>query len=160
VKVRVSSRYSFSITEEPAARTFPTSAGTLGVVRCADRVFEQPIQERALEPRDVVQAAIDAYHDHDLDRCLSYYAPDVVVKDAHGNVVMDGSDAVRARYARSMAENPDIHYYIPNRISLGAFVVDEEHVTGFTKPGSPADLRAVLIYRFSGELIREITILT
>ena len=59
-----------------------------------------------------------------------------------------------------MAENPDIHYYIPNRISLGAFVVDEEHVTGFTKPGSPADLRAVLIYRFSGELIREITILT
>jgi len=64
------------------------------------------------------------------DRCLSYYAPDVVVKDANGNVVMDGADVVRARYARSMTENPDIHYDIRNRIALGAFVVDEERVTG------------------------------
>jgi hypothetical protein len=38
--------------------------------------------------------------------------------------------------------------------------MDEERVTGFTKPGSPAEDRAVLFYRFSGELIREITILT
>jgi hypothetical protein len=40
------------------------------------------------------------------------------------------------------------------------FVVDEELVTGFTKPGSRPEVRAVLIYRFSGELIREITILS
>jgi hypothetical protein len=113
-----------------------------------------------LEPRDIVQAAIDAYHDHDLDRCLSYYAPDVVVKDADGTLLIDGSEAVRSRYARSMTENPGIHYDIPNRISLGAFVVDEEYVTGFTKPGSRPEMRAVLLYRFSGELIREITILT
>jgi hypothetical protein len=32
-----------------------------------------------VEPRDVAQAAIDAYHDHDLDPCMSYYASDVVV---------------------------------------------------------------------------------
>jgi uncharacterized protein (TIGR02246 family) len=41
-----------------------------------------------VEARDVVQAAIDAYHAHDLDRCLSYYAPDVVVKDADGRILM------------------------------------------------------------------------
>jgi hypothetical protein len=117
-------------------------------------------QEGALEPRRIVQAVIDAYHDHDLDRCLSYYALDVVLRDSDGSVVMDGRDMVRARYARSMTENPDMHYDIPNRISLGAFVVDEERVTGFTKPGSPAEVRAVLIYRFAGELIQEITILT
>jgi hypothetical protein len=113
-----------------------------------------------VEARDVVQAAIDAYHDHDLDRCMSYYALDVVVKDADGTVAMDGREAVRGRYAKSMTENPEMHYDIPNRISLGAFVVDEEHVTGFTKPGAPDELRAVLIYRFSGDLIREITVLT
>jgi len=112
-----------------------------------------------MRPSDVVQAAIEAYHAHDLDRCLSYYAPDVVVKDADGKVTIDGSAAVRARYARSIAEQPDIHYDIPNRISLGEFVVDEELVTGFSKPGSPA-ARAVLVYRFAGDLIREITILT
>ena len=44
----------------------------------------------------MVQAAIDAYHAHDLDRCLSYYAPDVVVKDADGTILMDGTEAVRA----------------------------------------------------------------
>ncbi len=91
-----------------------------------------------MEPREIVQAAIDAYHAHDLDGCLSHYAPDVVVKDADGNVTMDGREAVRARYARSMADNPDIHYDIPNRISLAEYVVDEQRVTGFTKPGSPA----------------------
>lgn len=126
----------------------------------AERRPTHATEEGALEPSDVVQAAIDAYHDHDLDRCMSYYAPDVVVKDADGNVTLDGRDAVRARYAKSMAENPDIHYDIPNRISLGEFVVDEERVTGFTKPGASAELGAVLVYRFSGDLIREITILT
>jgi hypothetical protein len=118
------------------------------------------MREGPLEPRTIVQAAIDAYHDHDLDRCLSYYALDVVVRDADGSVVMDGREMVRARYAKSMTENPDMHYDIPNRISLGAFVVDEQRVTSFPKPGSPAEVRAVLIYRFSGELIQEITILS
>ena len=112
-----------------------------------------------MEPREIVQAAIDAYHAHDLDRCLGYYAPDVVVKDADGNVTMDGREAVRARYARSMADNPDIHYGIPNRISLAEYVVDEERVTGFTRAGSPPAVAAVLVYRFAGDLIREITIL-
>ena len=74
-----------------------------------------------MEPRDIVQAAIDAYHAHDLDRCLSYYAPDVVVKDADGKVTLNGREALRARYAKSMAESPAIHYDIPNRISLGEF---------------------------------------
>ena len=46
------------------------------------------------------------------------------MKDAEGLVAMDGRDAVRARYARSMNENPEMHYDIPNRISLGEFVVD------------------------------------
>ena len=112
-----------------------------------------------MEPNEIVQAAIDAYHAHDLDRCMGYYAPDVVVKDANGNVTMDDREAVRARYATSIAESPELHYDIPKRISLGEFVVDEELVTGFSKPGSPPKLRAVLVYRFAGDLIREITIL-
>jgi hypothetical protein len=113
-----------------------------------------------LKPREVVQAANDAYHDHDLDRCLGHYAPDVVVKDADGNVLMDRAEAVRTRYAKSMADNPNLRYDIPSRISPGQWVIDEERVTGFTKPGSPDVVRAVLVYRFSGERIREILILS
>jgi len=113
-----------------------------------------------VQPREVVQAAIDAYHDQDLDRCLGYYATDVVVKDGDSNVLMDGAEAVRTRYAKSIADNPNLRYDIPSRISLGQWVIDEERVTGFTKPGSPEVVRAVLVYRFSDELIQEILILS
>jgi len=113
-----------------------------------------------MEPREVVQAAIDAYHDHDLDGCLGHYAPDVVVKDGDGNVLMDGAAAVRNRYAQAMKDNPNIHYEIPNRIALDEWVIDEERVTGFSKPGSPEVVRAVLVYRLSGGRIREIVILS
>lgn len=82
------------------------------------------------------------------------------MKDADGQILMDGAEAVRACYARSMTENPSIHYEIPNRIALGDYVIDEERVTGYTKPGSPHVVRAALIYRFSGNLISEITILS
>ena len=30
-------------------------------------------REHAVEPADVVQKAIDAYHAHELDRCMSFY---------------------------------------------------------------------------------------
>jgi hypothetical protein len=116
-------------------------------------------EERAMEPRDVVQAAIDAYHDHDLDRCLAFYAPDVVVKRADGTIVMDGTEAVRGRYAKSMSDHPNLHYDIPNRIALGDYVIDEERVSGYS-PGGPDVVRAVLVYRFAGDLIAEILILT
>ena len=81
-------------------------------------------REYAVEPRDVVQSAIDAYHAHDLDRCLSFYAADVVVKRADGTILMDGAEAVRARYAKSMSDHPNLHYDIPNRIALGDFVAN------------------------------------
>ena len=90
----------------------------------------------------------------------SHYAPDIVVKDGDGNVLMDGVAAVRNRYAQAMKDNPNIHYEIPNRIALGEWVIDEELVTGFSKPGSPEVVRAVLIHRLSGARIREIVILS
>lgn len=112
-----------------------------------------------MEPRDAVQAAIDAYHAHDLDRCMSFYAPDVIVKRADGAILMDGAEAVRARYAKSISDHPNLHYDIPKRIALGDYVIDEERVTGYS-PGGPDVVRAVLVYRFTGDLIREILILS
>ena len=116
-------------------------------------------EEHVVEPRNVVQTAIDAYHAHDLDRCLSFYAPDVVVKRVDGEILMDGAEAVRARYAKSISDHPNLHYDIPNRIALGDYVIDEERVTGYSA-GGPDVVRAVLVYRFDGDLIREILILS
>lgn len=87
------------------------------------------------EPREVVQAQIDAYHAHDLDLCMSFYAPSIVVKDADGSVLLDGSNAVRARYETAMTTHPNLHYDIVNRIALGPYVIDEERVTGYSQGG-------------------------
>ena len=113
-----------------------------------------------MEPQQIVQAAIEAYHAHDLDRCLGYYARDVIVRDADGNVLVEGTEAVRARYAKAMRDHPDLHYEIPNRIALGDWVVDEERVTGYAAPRAGEVVRAVLVYRFADSLIREILILS
>ena len=111
-----------------------------------------------MEPRDIVQAATDAYHAHDLDRCMAFYAPDVVVKQIDGAVLMDGADAVRTRYASAMERHPNLRYDSPNRIALGDFVIDEESITGAT--GATGEERAVLIYRFEAGLIKEILIIS
>ena len=108
-------------------------------------------KEWVLEPRDVVQAAIDAYHDHDLDQCRGYYAPDVVVKDADGNLLMDGAEAVRTRYAKSMSDNPHLHYDIPNRIALGEWVIDGE-VSSRASPAGAGSGAAAFVARSRSEL--------
>jgi hypothetical protein len=57
-----------------------------------------------------------------------------------------------------MAEHPNLQYDIPNRITLGDWVVDEERVTGRSGPRAGEVVRAVLVYRFEDGLIREIVV--
>ena len=58
-----------------------------------------------------------------------------------------------------MSDHPNLHYDIPNRITLGPYVIDEERVTGYS-PGRPEVVRAVLVYWFDSALIHEILILS
>jgi hypothetical protein len=81
-----------------------------------------------LEPRDVMQAAIDAYEDHDLDRCPGYHAPDVFVKDADGNLLMDGVEAVRTRYAKAIRTAPRTAAARASTSGLG-FASDNDDIT-------------------------------
>lgn len=39
-----------------------------------------------IEPPEIIQAAIDGYHAHDLDRCLGFCARGVVVRSADGTM--------------------------------------------------------------------------
>ena len=72
---------------------------------------------------------------------------------------MDGCAAVRARYEKSIATLPNLHYDIPNRISRGSYVIDEERVTGLSE-GGPGVLRAAVVYRFADGSISEILVLS
>ena len=112
-----------------------------------------------MEPQDIVQASIDAYNANDIDATFASFAPDVVVKNADGEITMDGMDEVRSRYSKWRADNPDIHYEIVRRIALGDWVIDEERVSGLAPPRSGEVLRAIILYRVSNRQVREILVL-
>lgn len=70
-----------------------------------------------------------------------------MIEDADGNVQMTGRDDMRKRYGELFESSPDLRAEIPTRIRIGAYVVDEERVTG--RPGG--DIHAVAIYRIDDD---------
>jgi len=64
-----------------------------------------------------------------------------------------------SRAAESARPRPDLNAEIPNWIAVGQYVIDEEQLTGFTMPGNPTEVHAVVIYRVEGPVITEVTLL-
>ena len=92
---------------------------------------------------DPIEAQLAAYNAQDLDAFCACYHDDVGVEDGHGTVLTEGIAAFRQRYAAVFARYPDNRAAVVQRMRVGAWVVDEEQVTG---RGGPA-LHAVAIYR-------------
>jgi hypothetical protein len=92
---------------------------------------------------DPVQGQLEAYNARDLERFLPYFAPDVVIEDGQGNLLLRGHAQMRERYGPMFAQNPDLHCRIANRIRIGQYVIDEERITG----RGPEEVHAVAIYR-------------
>jgi uncharacterized protein (TIGR02246 family) len=103
----------------------------------------------------VVDRQIAAYNSGDLEAFAACYADDVVVEGGGGNVLMQGIQALRGEYGPFFRDNPNLHGEITNRIRIGAFVIDEERITGW----QPEPVRAVVIYHLSGDLIDHVRLL-
>ena len=88
---------------------------------------------------DPVQEQLEAYNAGDVERFVAAYAPDVVMEDGAGNVVMQGHEAMRATYGTLFARNPNLHCRIANRIRIGEYVIDEEIITGPSHPQAPPE---------------------
>jgi uncharacterized protein (TIGR02246 family) len=80
--------------------------------------------------RDPVEAQLAAYNARDADRFAECYAEDVLVEDADGNEIVRGRDALRCRYAAMFAAHPALSCELLSRIRVGAYVLDEERITG------------------------------
>lgn len=76
----------------------------------------------------VVQAQLDAFNAKDLDALMATYAPDAQQFALHGDMLAQGHDALRARYAIRFAE-PDLHARLISRTAIGNMVVDAEIIT-------------------------------
>jgi hypothetical protein len=64
-----------------------------------------------------------------------------------------GHDALRALYGQLFAQSPALHADIPQRINVGAYVIDEEEVSGFIFEGFPTEMHLAVIYRVDGDAI-------
>jgi hypothetical protein len=88
---------------------------------------------------------VRAYNAHDLDGFVACYTEAAVIEDAEGGVLMSGRKEVREHYGGIFGLY-DLSAEIVSRVRVGAYIVDEERITGF--PGG--EVHAVVIYRLDG----------
>jgi hypothetical protein len=114
--------------------------------------------------RDPVQAQLDAYNAHDVEAFAACYAADVKIFDATGTLVMEGLDALRARYGALFAASPQLHAEVTQRTRIGTaaawYAVDTERVSGRQEPGAPERFDVLVLYAGRGTLIHEVRFLT
>jgi len=104
-------------------------------------------------PVDVVQGQLDAYNAQDMHAFMQFYAPNAVLANLNGDILAEGADAIRARYAKVFADFPQNHARLVNRVAVGATVIDHEDVT--RAPGGER-FEVAAIYTFRNGLIARV----
>ncbi|MBX7195527.1 MAG: nuclear transport factor 2 family protein [Sandaracinaceae bacterium] len=105
--------------------------------------------------RDPVEAQLEAYNARDVERFVLCFTDDVVVEDAKGTLLLAGRDAFRASYAAMFEASPALHCRVVSRMRAGAFVVDEERVTG----RGEAELHVIVVYTLRDDRIAHVRVL-
>jgi hypothetical protein len=108
-------------------------------------------------PEAIVQRQVDAYNAHDLDSFVHFYSSDAAyVRHGDNSLLFQGHDAIREAYGTLFQNHPAVHVEIANRIALGRFVIDLEHITGRS---DIAEMWIIAIYEVSDDLIRKVWVL-
>lgn len=79
----------------------------------------------------------------------------MIVEDAAGARLLTGKPAFRESYAAMFAASPALCCRVVQRMRAGAFVVDEERVTG----RGPDELHVIVVYTLRDDLIAHVRIL-
>jgi len=108
---------------------------------------------------DLIDGEVAAYRARNLDEYLSYFSEDAVIRDADGNVLMNGKLAIREFYEPLFRDSPDLRLEIPRRIEFGDYVIDEEIIGGLNLKGYPQNLHAAVVYRVKNSKISDVTFL-
>jgi hypothetical protein len=93
---------------------------------------------------EVVQAQVDAYNAHDIEALAATYHPDAQVHDLTLGQTLTGPVGLRPVWQERFTTHPAHQAEIVQRLVVGDFVVDQEHVTELAD-GSTLD--ALVLYR-------------
>lgn len=108
-------------------------------------------KERMIE---CAQGQLEAYNQRNLEKFLTYYQKDVVVRMLVNNELhSDNFETFTEMYRKRFAENLNLHCDLKSRIVLKEAVLDEEYVTNGGTTGS----HVVAIYHFRDDLISHVT---
>ena len=78
---------------------------------------------------DVIQAQLDAYNAQDVEAFLKSYAPNAVLAVLNGDVLAEGTEAIRARHVTLFKMHPQNKATLVNRVVIGeSHVIDHEDV--------------------------------
>ena len=106
-----------------------------------------------MSPIAVVQAQLDAFNAKDIEALVATYAPDAQQYVLHGELLAQGRDILRARYAIRFAE-PDLHARLVSRTAIGNMVVDAEIITR-NFPEGRGTLEMLCVYEVvDGHIVR------
>lgn len=94
---------------------------------------------------DVIDAVVRALSGHDLNSFIACYAADARIEDAEGAPIATGHEELRQRYEEMFRRFPDLRIRAFARLTVGAYVVQEEEVQG--RASQPE--RHVAIYRLT-----------
>lgn len=79
---------------------------------------------------DVVDRVLAALNAHDVEAFVACYTEDGTIEDGYGRVSANGRDELRERFGPGFEAYPQLRVEAVSRTTVGAFVVQEETVTG------------------------------
>ena len=108
-----------------------------------------------MDPVQVVQDFIDAFNARDVDRVVDYFSADAVMQNDAGAVFAQGAEAIRTHFGGFLPHSPTVHSEIRSRIHVGAWVVQEEHVTGLVLEEPVPEFSIASAYRVEdGKIVK------
>ncbi len=113
----------------------------------------QDIEPAHVVPAHVVQAQLDAYNAHDVDRFAACFSDDVRLYRMPAQAPATiGKAALRAFYAEDRFSIATLRAELLNRMTLGDKVVDHERIHGLDE--RPTDV--VAVYQVSDGVIANV----
>lgn len=97
----------------------------------------------------VIERVLAALNAHDLEAFVACYDPMATIEDGDDRILARGHSEIRSRFGPMMQTYPALHVEPLGCWKVGAFVVQEEEVTGRAIESE----RHIALYKLDGELI-------